>query len=287
MNSTEKRETFRKIIAGGRCVFPASTFDPISARIAEDLGFETAMLAGSVASLTVLGAPDIVQLTLSEFAEQCRRICRATRLPLLVDADHGYGNALNVKRTVEELEAAGVSAATIEDTLLPLAYGGDERALISLDEGVGKMRAALAGRSDPSFVVIGRTSAIAITDREDCAKRMAAYEAAGVDAIFLGGVRNRAELDWIADKTRLPLVLGGVPAEMQDLDYLSSRGVRVCVQSHNPFAAAVEAVQRALQSLRDGVKPGEMTGIASPALMKHVTRQGDYTNWTKQFLGVG
>ena len=287
MNSTAKRAQFRKILAGSRCVFPASTFDPISARIAEDLGFETAMLAGSVASLTVLGAPDIVLLTLSEFAEQSRRICRATSLPLLVDADHGYGNALNVKRTVEELEAAGVSALTIEDTLLPLAYRGDDRQLISLEEGVGKMRAALAGRRDPALVVIGRTSALAITDREDAARRIDAYEAVGVDAIFLGGLRKREELDWIAGKTKLPLVLGGVPADMQDLDYLSSRGVRVSVQSHNPFAAAVEAVQRALKSLRDGVKPAAMADIASPDLMKRVTRQADYTNWTKEFLGVG
>jgi carboxyvinyl-carboxyphosphonate phosphorylmutase len=287
MNSTAKREQFRKILSGARCVFPASTFDPISARIAEDLGFESAMLAGSVASLTVLGAPDIVLLTLSEFVEQARRICRATSLPLLVDADHGYGNALNVKRTVEELEAARISALTIEDTLLPLAFGGDDRQLISLEEGVGKMRAALAGRGDPALVVIGRTSALAITDREDAAVRMAAYEAVGVDAIFLGGLRSRAELDWVAGKTKLPLVLGGVPAEMQDLDYLSSRGVRVCVQSHNPFAAAVEAVQRALKSLRDGVKPSAMADIAGPDLMKRVTRQASYTNWTREFLGVG
>ena len=287
MNSTAKREQFRKIISGPRCVFPASTFDPISARIAEDLGFEAAMLAGSVASLTVLGAPDIVMLTLSEFVEQSRRICRATKLPLLVDADHGYGNALNVKRTVEELEAAGVSAMTIEDTLLPLGYAGDDRQLLSPEEGLGKMRAALAGRRDPALVVIGRTSAMAITSREDAAARMQAYEAAGVDAIFLGGLKNRAELDWIADKTKLPLVLGGVPQDMQDLDYLSSRGVRVCVQSHNPFAAAVEAVQRALKSLREGVKPNALEGVAAPELMKRVTRQADYTNWTKEFLGVG
>src|SRR5438045_1474187 len=123
MQWTERRERFRAILAGDRCLFPGSVFDPISARIAEDLGFEIGMFAGSIASLTVLGAPDLIVVTLTEFAQQALRINRAGNLPLLVDADHGYGNALNVKRTVEELETAGVAALTIEDTTLPAAFG--------------------------------------------------------------------------------------------------------------------------------------------------------------------
>src|SRR6476661_1957268 len=123
MNWTDRRRRFRAILGGDRCVHPGSVFDPISARIAEDLGFEVGMFAGSTASLTVLGAPDIIVLTLTEFAEQAYRICRAGDLPLLCDADHGYGNALNVMRTVEELEAAGVAGLSIEDTELPAAYG--------------------------------------------------------------------------------------------------------------------------------------------------------------------
>jgi carboxyvinyl-carboxyphosphonate phosphorylmutase len=103
-------------LGGTACIHPASVFDPISARLAEDAGYEAGMLAGSIASMTVLGAPDLTLLTLTEFAGQAYRICRAGTLPLLVDADHGYGNALNVARTVEELENAGVAALTIEDT---------------------------------------------------------------------------------------------------------------------------------------------------------------------------
>ena len=140
MNWSPRREQFRAILTGEHCVHPASVFDPISARIAEDLGFEVGMFAGSVASMTVLGAPDLIILTLSEFAHQAYRINRAGELPLLVDADHGYGNALNVKRTVEELETAGVAALTIEDTNLPQQFGmvGTTR-LIPITEGVGKM----------------------------------------------------------------------------------------------------------------------------------------------------
>ena len=98
------------------------------------------MFAGSIASGTVLGAPDLVVLTLTEFAQQIHRICRAGELPLMVDADHGYGNALNVMRTVEELETAGVSALTIEDTVLPRSFGDGGDQLLSLEEGTGKMR---------------------------------------------------------------------------------------------------------------------------------------------------
>ena len=116
---SERRERYRRVLAGDACVYPASVFDPMSARMAESLGYDVGMLAGSIASATVLGAPDLVVLTLTEFAEQIRRITRASSLSLMVDADHGYGNALNVMRTVEELETAGVAALTIEDTLLP------------------------------------------------------------------------------------------------------------------------------------------------------------------------
>ena len=122
MNCSVRRLQMRAIFSGTQCVFPASVFDPLSARAAEDLGFEAGMFAGSVAATTILGGPDLITITLSEFAEQAHRICRAGNLPLLVDADHGYGNALNVMRTVEELEAAGVAALTIEDTALPRSF---------------------------------------------------------------------------------------------------------------------------------------------------------------------
>ena len=157
MRWTARRERFRSVLTGDDCVHPASVFDPMSACIAENLGFEAGMLAGSVASMTVLGAPDMILLTLSEFAGQALRISRASGLPLLVDADHGYGNALNVRRTVEELEIAGVAALSIEDTDLPQPYGaGGGSSLVSIDEGVGKMRAALEGRVDAGLVIAGR-----------------------------------------------------------------------------------------------------------------------------------
>jgi oxaloacetate decarboxylase len=286
MDWTDRRERFRAILAGGRCIYPASVFDPISARIADELGFEAAMFAGSVASLTVLGAPDIIVLTLTEFAQQAYRINRAGKLPLCVDADHGYGNALNVKRSVEELETAGVACITIEDTVLPQAFGaGGKPQLIPIAEGVGKMRAALAGRQDRRLAIAGRTSALSITGLADTIARLQAYEAVGVDMLFLTGMKSRAELDAVSAAVKLPLFLGSAGDELYDLDYLSARNVRVCLQGHAPFMAAVNAVHETLKALRNGTPPNKLAGIAPADLMQRVTRQADYTKWTKEFLG--
>ena len=285
MNWTDRRRRFRAILAGDQCIHPGSVYDAMSARIAEDLGFECGMFAGSTGSLSVLGAPDIIVLTLTEFAQQALRINRAGNLPLLVDADHGYGNALNAKRTVEELETAGVAALTIEDTVLPRPYGDGATMLTTIDEGVGKMRAALAGRQDPDLVVVGRTSALQITNLDDAIARAEAYEKAGVDAMFFVGARTRLALDAIAEAIRIPIILGGVGEELQDKAYLASRRVRIALQGHQPIMAAVQAVHATLKALREGTPPGKLSGIASPELMARVTRDPDYKRWTKEFLG--
>ena len=285
MDWTHRRERFRAILEGEECVHPGSVFDPISARIAEDLGFEVGMFAGSVASMTVLGAPDLIVLTLSEFAAQAYRINRAGDLPLLVDADHGYGNALNVKRAVEELETAGVAGLSIEDTDLPQPFGtvGGTR-LLSVEEGVGKMRAALSGRRDPRLVIAGRTSAPAATGIDDAIARARAYEATGVDALFLVGLKKREDVAAVAREVRLPLILGGVSPELSDRAWLAAHGVRVALQGHQPFAAAVNAVHETLKALREGTAPTDLPGVAPPDLMRRVTRDADYRGWMDEFL---
>ena len=285
MNWSDRRKRFRAVLACDICVHPGSVHDAISARIAEDLGFEVGMFAGSVASLTVLGAPDLIVLTLSEFAGQAYRINRAGGLPLMVDADHGYGNALNVKRTVEELETAGVAGLSIEDTELPRPYGDGKVTLIPVEEGVGKMKAALAGRQDPMLAIAGRTSAVMLTGVDDAIARGRAYEAAGVDALFFVGVTTRAQLDALSAATTLPIILGGVAGDLSDKAYLASRRVRIALQGHQPYAAAVQATYATLKALRDGVPPSKLEGVASADLMKRVTRDGDYARWTKEFLG--
>src|SRR5438132_2269834 len=259
----KRREALRSILSGSRCVRPGSVYDAISIRIAQDLGFEVGMFGGSVASLAVLGDPDIALITLTELAEQMRRMSRAASLPVLVDADHGYGNALNVRRTVQELDAAGAAGLTIEDTLLPQTFGEAKTQLISLEEGVGKMKAALGGRGDPSLVIMARTSAASVTSLDDAIARVKAYEATGVDALFFTGIKTPSELEAIAAATRLPIVLGGAPEQMTALDYLESQRVRIALQGHAPFAAATQAVHETLKALREGTSPKKLTGLAS------------------------
>ena len=285
MNLTERRERYRAILDGDECLHPASVYDPISARIAEDLGFEAMMFAGSIASATVLGAPDYIVLTLTEFAQQIHRICRAGTLPLMVDADHGYGNALNVRRTVEELETAGVAALTIEDTLLPRPFAQDTQSLISLEEGVGKMKAALSGRQDPALVVAGRSSAIGIAGIEEGIRRAKAYEAVGVDALFMTGISAKAELEALRSEVRVPILLGGASPDLNDKEYLGSQGVRIALQGHQPFMASVKATYDTLKALRDGVPPSELSdSIASAELMAQATWLDQYDTWIDEFL---
>jgi carboxyvinyl-carboxyphosphonate phosphorylmutase len=282
----KRREALRSILSGSACVRPGSVYDATSIRIAEDLGFEVGMFGGSVASLAVLGDPDVALITLTELAEQMRRMSRAASLPVLVDADHGYGNALNVRRTVQELEAAGAAGLTIEDTLLPQGFGQTKTQLISLAEGVGKMKAALDGRGDPSLVILGRSSAASISGLDDLIARARAYEAAGVDAFFIAGLKTRSELEAIAAATTLPIVLGGFPEEMIDLEYLVSQRVKIALQGHAPFAAATQAVYATLKALRDGAAPKDLKGLASSELTGRVAREADVKARSAEFLGL-
>lgn len=284
MTASERRAQLRAILAGDACYHPASLHDPVSARIASDLGFELGMFAGSVASLAVLGAPDLIVLTLTEFAGLARRIVRAGAPPLLCDADHGYGNALNVMRTVEELEAAGVAGFSLEDTELPRPFGDGKTRLVSLAEGLGKIRAGLAARQDPGLVIMARTGAPSVTGMADAIERARAYDACGADALFFTGITERGQLEALSAATRLPIMLGGLPEAMQDKAWLASQRVKIALQGHQPFAAASAAVHATLKQLRDGVAPGRLTGVPPAAFMKDATREADYARWTRDFL---
>ena len=246
MHWTDRRQKFRAVLNGDICVHPGSVHDPISARIAEDLGFELGMFAGSIGSFTVLGVPDIIVMTLTEFAAQAYRINRA-------------GN-------------------------LPRPFNEPKPVMLSIAEGIGKMRAAVAGRQDSLLSIFARTSAPAISGTADTIERVKAYSQTGVDAIFLVGVKDRAQLDAISEHTHLPIMMGGLQGDLADKEYLASRKVRIALQGHQPFSAAVQAIYNTLKALREGTAPKDLTGIASAALMKQVTREATYDAWTQQFL---
>lgn len=285
MNYTERRQRLRKFLAGSQCLSPASVFDALSARVAESVGYELGMLAGSTASSTTLGAPDLIVLTMSEFADQIYRIQRAANLSLLVDADHGYGNALNVMRTVEECEHSGVSGMSIEDTVLPTRFGnaGSEE-LISISEGVGKMKAALKARKDAATVIAGRTSALKIEGLEGTLARAKAYAAAGVDAIFLVGVETVEQVKAVHDAVKLPVIVGSAPASIKREDFARG-GARILLQGHQPVAAAVKALREVYEHLYKGGAPADLKSkIASNEEMTKFTRGDDYKAWQKEFL---
>ncbi len=286
MKWSARRKAFRAILAGDTCHFPISVYDPMTARMAQNMGFEVSMLAGSVAAMAIAGVPDWVLISATEFVALANRIGEAGNLPLIVDADHGYGNPLNVRRTVAELDTAGIAALTLEDTVLPTPYGevGQVR-LTSIEEGVAKMRAGLDGRDDPDLAVIGRTSAIRIAGVEDAIARALAYQAAGVDAIAFIGVRTAEELDAVAEAIRLPIMLGGLAAELSDRDELSRRGVRISLTGHQPFLASVQAAHDTMRQIRDGARPSALPGVAGADLLAEATALAAHLARQKAFMG--
>jgi oxaloacetate decarboxylase len=276
------RAQFRALLSSNACYHTASVFDPMSARIAAGLGFEVGILGGSVASLQVLAAPDFALITLSEFVEQASRIGRVARLPVIADADHGYGNALNVMRTVAELERAGIAALTLEDTLLPAQFGRKSTDLISVGEGVGKIRAALEARVDPDMAIIARTHA-GVLDVSEVINRTKAYQAAGADGICMVGVRDFEHLEQIAEHLSVPLMLVtyGNPSLRDDV-CLAELGVRIAVDGHAAYFAAIKATYDCLREQR-GIAASDLNATE---LTHKYTQPEDYIVWAREYMDV-
>lgn len=278
------RRSFRELLASQHCFHTASVFDPMSARIAADLGFEVGILGGSVASLQVLAAPDFALITLSEFVEQATRIGRVAQLPVIADADHGYGNALNVMRTVQELERAGVSALTIEDTLLPAQFGRKSTDLISTEEGVGKVKAALEARVDPQLSIIARTNA-AVLPVDDVIHRTKAYQEAGADGICMVGIRDFDHLEQIAEGLTVPLMLVTYAnPNLNDNERLAKLGVRIVVAGHGAYFASIKATYDSLREQRNLTR--STSNLTASELTHTYTFPDTYVSWAKEFMDV-
>lgn len=276
------RNQFRALLNTDQCYYTASTFDPMSARIAADLGFEIGILGGSVASLQVLAAPDFALITLSEFVEQATRIGRVAHLPIIADADHGYGNALNVIRTITELERAGVAALTIEDTLLPAKYGHKSTDLIPLDEGVGKIQAALDARIDPAMCIIARTNAGQLSV-EATIERVKAYQEAGADGICMVGIKDFEHLEEISQHLSIPLMLVAYDnPELRDRERLARNGVRVVVNGHAAYFAAIKATYDCLREQR-GIAEGT---LSASELSERYSTLEENRLWARDFMKV-
>jgi carboxyvinyl-carboxyphosphonate phosphorylmutase len=289
MNWTPRRQRFRQILQGTDCITPVTVFDPLSARMVEDLGGQVGMLAGSVAAMAILGAPDKMLITASEFADMALRICRAGDLAVIADADHGYGNAMNVQRTIRELDHAGLAAITIEDTDLPQPFGSVNAQLLSIEEGTGKMRAAVAGRVDPDLVILARTSAATITGRDDCIARIKAYAKTGVDGITLIGARSHDDLDALCAATDLPIMLGGLGSIAPTPDEAAKMGARICLRGHQPYLASLAATYSAIQQVLGENASGQKSQEAAPPvidakILRGLIREDAYDSDSEQFL---
>jgi len=261
----EKRAALRAVLGGTQVVTPASVFDPLSAQMAQKAGYEAIQLAGSVAANVALGAPDLMLLSLSEFAALVRRITRYCALPLVVDADHGYGNAMGAARCVEELEAAGVGGITLEDTRLPADHGSTGVfikgsaggfVLTPPEEHRGKLLAAVAAKADISTVVIARTSSYTVGGIEELSRRVSLYADTGVDAIHIIGQLKKEEFPILRKAAgSLPLMVSG-PQNASTVE-LAAFGVRLALSGHAPFLAAMRAASEAMSAGRNGGKVPE------------------------------
>ena len=169
------RERFRTVLSRPDCTLAANIFDPLSARIAHMLDYEVCFLSGPVHKVANLAVPDIVLVNMSDLVDVCRRITRIADVSLMHDGEDGFGNAVNVVRSVKELEAAGVSAIEIEDAIPPARFNQEALGLYSQAEQVGKLEAAVAARTDPLTVIVARTTALAEFPLDEALDRIKDY----------------------------------------------------------------------------------------------------------------
>ena len=245
--------SIKPILTGDRFHLAASVFHPLSAAMAYDAGFQCGVVGGSVIAANVNVSPDYGLITLSELVESVRRICLHSNLPIIVDGDSGYGNALNTQRLVRELESVGAAAVTLEDSLLPFQYQ-KRHALSSLEEHRDKLNAALEARKSKEFSVIARTSYQPTEGIPNLLKRIEAYAQTKVDALCIFGDVKQADLRIIRELCDKPIMLISYAASRADYRMYELGGVKVLLNGHHAFEAAVTSMFNTYQSMLLGPK---------------------------------
>ena len=283
------REQFRHVLARPTCTLAANIFDPLSARIAHLLGYDVCVLSGSVGKVANLGVPDIVLSNMSDVVDHCRRITRMAEVSLMVDAEDGFGNAVNVIRTVKELEAAGVSAIEIEDNVVPKQLNVSHAGLVSTAEQIGKLKAAVAARTDPTTVIVARTSALAESTLDEALDRIRAYADTGAEALMLVGIqRGRLDLEAVHRATSLPLCVLNPPADVRnDPHFLAANGVRILMLGNPIFAVAVKAIYDGLKHLQEGGALEDLRDRqASQELLRAVNRTDEFMQQQQEYMST-
>lgn len=242
------------MLGQGRLVRMPCAYDGLSARIAQSVGFPAVAFSGNAVSASLLGLPDIGVMTLTENLAHAGRIARGLQIPMICDADTGYGGIMNVMRTVREFEAAGVAGIHIEDQVTPKRCGLLPQGIPVLDEAEAcqKIKAAVYARTDPNFLIIARTDAKSMHGLEDAAKRARAYAHAGADAVLVMGANTPSELRHVADVAQAPLVVvvqeAGPTTELTN-EMLESVGCVFALHAGVARYAAVKALQDAFTAL--------------------------------------
>ncbi|HKB02017.1 MAG TPA: methylisocitrate lyase [Gemmataceae bacterium] len=243
----------REAWAAGPVAIPGA-LNALTARLIERLGFRAVYLSGGALSAAT-GVPDIGLLTLTEFADEARRLTAATSLPLLCDADTGFGEALNVERTVQVLEAAGAAGIHLEDQVFPKRCGHlSGKSLVEPEAFAAKIRAAVAARRDPAFVVIARTDARGVLGFDDAVRRAKLYLEAGADAIFPEALETADEFARFAREVPVPLLANMTEfgkGPLLTVAELGSMGYKMVLYPLTAFRAAMRAAAETLVLLRD------------------------------------
>ena len=282
----------RKILQDPEILIAPGAHNAFTAKIIEQAGFKAVYLTGSGAAMDLLGLPDLGFLTMSEMVAHARNIVQATSLPVIADADTGYGNALNVMRTVREYEGAGVAGLHIEDQVAPKRCGHfSGKEVISREEMIGKIKAALDSRRDQNLVVIARTDARAVMGLQEAIERGVAYAEAGADMIFVDAPESAEELSLIARSIPAPLMANlseGGKTPLLSAQELQDMGYKLVIYPRSAAGAAAKAIQELMAVLkRDGTTEKYLDRIISFEGRNQITGLAYYRELDKKYLRKG
>jgi methylisocitrate lyase len=264
-------------------------FNALAAKMAEQIGFSAVYLSGGVLSAGS-GVPDVGLLTLIEFAQEAQRISSATKLPLLSDADTGFGEALNVERTVQLFEQAGVAGIHLEDQQMPKRCGHlSGKTLVEPEAMIAKIRAAVAAKRDPDFVVMARTDARGVSGFDDAVRRAKLYLDAGADAIFPEALETAEEFEHFAKSVPAPLLANMTEfgkSPLLDVPTLEKLGYRMVLFPLTAFRAAMNAARRALVGLRqDGSQRSSIPHMLTRAELYELLGYSSYEERDRVYFG--
>ena len=250
-----RRRTLRTLVAAKAGFLVPGAYDGVSAKLVQQAGFPAVYMTGYGTSASRLGLPDLGFAGLAEMADHARSLVAVLDVPLIADADTGYGNALNVRRTVQVYEAAGVAALHIEDQITPKRCGHlDGKEVISLPEMIKKLEAALASRADPNFCIIARTDARGVHGLDDAISRARAFAQLDVDAVFVEAPQSESELEQIPRALpNIPLLVNvfkGGKTPMLPAERLEKMGYRIAIYPSETQRAGIYAMRQALSLLK-------------------------------------